>query len=211
MTSFRAREPVSGYTHLAGLVIGLAGSLVLLLDRREDGMLLPNIAYAASLVGLYAASSAYHLTPGSERVTRGLRKIDHSAIFLFIAGSCTPVFWRAFEGATRGWMLGGIWAVALVGIALRVTWMHAPRALYTLMYIGMGWFVVVEAGTVFRALSGLALSLVVAGGIVYTIGALVYATKRPDPWPRVFGFHEIWHLFVLAGSALHYAAIFVLR
>lgn len=202
---------MSGYTHLAGLLLGLVGSLVLLLDRREDGMLLPNLAYAASLIGLYAASSAYHLTPGSERVIGRLRKVDHSAIFLFIAGTCTPVFWRAFTGPTRAWMLGAIWALALVGIVLRVTWMRAPRALYTSMYVGMGWLVVVQAGTVFRALSGLALSLVVAGGVVYTLGAIVYATKRPDPFPRIFGFHEIWHLFVLAGSALHYAAVFVLR
>jgi hemolysin III len=108
-------------------------------------------------------------------------------------------------------MLGGIWLVAVAGIVLRLSWMHAPRALYTAMYVGMGWFIVVEAGTVVRVLSGLALSLVVAGGVVYTIGAIVYAAKRPNPYPRVFGFHEIWHLFVLAGSALHFAAIFVLR
>lgn len=207
---YRAREPVSGYTHLAGLLVGCAGGLLLLGRTRGAESFFPNVAYVVTLLALYAASAAYHLVPGSERLTRRLRQVDHSAIFLFIAGSCTPIFWRAFAGGDRALMLGVVWAIAAAGIVFRVAWMQAPRALYTSMYIAMGWLVLIKANAAFHALSASALALVVAGGVTYMLGALVYATKRPDPLPRVFGFHEIWHLFVLAGSSLHYAAIFVL-
>lgn len=206
-----AREPVSGYTHLAGLAAGYVGALFLVGRAWGSDLLWPTVAYAVSLVALYAASSTYHLVPGSEALTRRLRTLDHAAIFSFIAGTCTPVFWRAFDGRDRAWMLGGIWILALLGIVLRVAWMRAPRALYTSMYVAMGWLVLVKGGTAFRALTSPVIALVVAGGVTYTLGALVYATKRPDPFPRVFGFHEIWHLFVLGGSALHYLAIFELR
>ena len=117
---------------------------------------------------------------------------------------------RAFEGATLAWMLGTAWTLAIAGTILRMCWMNAPRALYTAMYVAMGWLVLVQARTAMRALPPVAFALVAAGGVTYTLGAIVYATKRPDPLPRVFGFHEIWHLFVMGGSTLHYAAIFVL-
>jgi hemolysin III len=209
ITRHRAREPVSGYTHLGGLLVGCLGAL-LLLSRARGGSFAPNLAYVLTLLGLYAASSAYHLVPGSERLTKRLRQVDHAAIFLFIAGSCTPIFWRAFEGGDRGLMLGVVWAIAAIGIVFRVVWMNAPRALYTSMYVAMGWLVLIKANAAFHALSWPVLAFVIAGGLTYMLGALVYATKRPNPLPSVFGFHEIWHIFVLAGSALHYAAIFVL-
>jgi hemolysin III len=206
----RAREPVSGYTHLGGLVVGALGALLLLARARGASSFFPDLAYVVTLLGLYGASSAYHLVPGSERLTQRLRQVDHAAIFLFIAGSCTPIFWRAFEGSDRGLMLGVVWAIAAIGIVFRIAWMNAPRALYTSMYVAMGWLVLIKAKAAFHALPAPVLALVVAGGITYMLGALVYATKRPNPLPRIFGFHEIWHLFVLAGSALHFVAIFVL-
>jgi len=204
------RDAISGYTHLGGLLVGCAGAVALLIRVRSSDVFVPTIAYVITLLLLYAASSAYHLIPGSARVTERLRKLDHSAIFLFIAGTCTPVFWRAFQGSTRQWMLVTLWVLAALGILMRIAWMGAPRVLYTVTYVAMGWLVLVKGTTAFRALPGLALALVVAGGITYTLGAIVYATKRPNPIPRIFGFHEIWHLFVLGGSTLHYAAIFVL-
>ncbi len=107
-------------------------------------------------------------------------------------------------------MIAAAWTLAAVGIVLRMAWMHAPRALYTSMYVAMGWLIVVTGGAAFPALPALPLALIVAGGMTYMLGAFVYATKRPDPIPSVFGFHEIWHIFVLAGSSFHFAAIFVL-
>jgi len=167
--------------------------------------------YSASLIALYAASSAYHLFVAGERTTRLLRALDHLAIFLLVAGTCTPVFLRAFEGATRTVMLVAIWGVAIGGILVRALWRSAPRALYTALYVAMGWMVVLRWHDVRHALPALALFLIVAGGVTYTLGAAVYALRKPDPFPRVFGFHEIWHLFVLGGSVLHFAAVASLR
>ncbi len=104
-------------------------------------------------------------------------------------------------------MLATVWILAAAGITFRTVWMSAPRLLYTLLYLAMGWMFVVGGPRGFHALPGTVIALVLAGGITYTVGAVVYALKRPDPFPHVFGFHEIWHLFVLGGSVLHYAAI----
>jgi|SRR5579859_2827924 len=201
------RDPVSGYSHLAGCALACIGAAALLaraasLDARVTG-----VVYGACLVALYAASSAYHLAPSGEVLRRRLRSLDHAAIFLLIAGTCTPVFWRAFDGVARVAMLAGVWVVGALGIAFRLAWPKAPRWLYTAMYVAMGWMFVIQGPRGFHALPAVAMGLVLAGGVTYTAGAVVYALKRPDPFPRVFGFHEIWHLFVLAGSALHYAAV----
>jgi hemolysin III len=206
----RASDLVSGSSHLAGLVLATIGLFALVALARGPASLATHLAYGVSLVALYAASSAYHLIPGDERLATRLRKLDHSAIFAMIAGSSTPIFWRAFDGAARAWMIGAIWAIAIVGIAFRLSWMHAPRALYTATYVAMGWLVVVRGPAALLALPHAVLALIVAGGVAYTLGAVVYALKRPNPFPRVFGFHEIWHLFVLAGSALHYGAVLLL-
>lgn len=207
---WHARDPVSGYSHLVGLVLAAVGALALLACAHGSAALATSATYGVCLIALYAASSAYHLVPGDETLIARLRKLDHSAIFLMIAGSCTPIFWRAFEGGTRVWMLGGIWAIAFAGIAFRIVWMSAPRVLYTVMYVAMGWLFVVRGPSGLHALPTAALAFIVAGGLTYTLGAVVYALKRPNPFPRVFGFHEIWHLFVLGGSALHYVAIVIL-
>jgi hemolysin III len=208
----RLKDPVSGLSHLAGLGLALAGVAWLVACGGEDaGMNAGICVYGASLIALYAASSAYHLVVADERATRTLRALDHMAIFLLVAGTCTPIFWRAFEGAARTAMLGAIWGMAIVGIALRAAWGRAPRAVSTTLYVAMGWMILVRWAEVRRAIPGAALALVVAGGVTYTLGAIVYVLKRPNPFPRVFGFHEIWHLFVLGGSAMHFAAVAALQ
>jgi hemolysin III len=211
--SDRVKDPVSGFSHLTGLVVALAAVSFLLgfvYARGNRAMLASCAAYGATLLALYAASSVYHLVLASPRVTRLLRLLDHAAIYLLIAGTCTPVFHRAFEGETRVVMLGVVWGLAASGVLLELVWRSAPRLLTTAIYVAMGWLAVVRWGDVVHALPTLALALVVGGGVLYTLGALVYASKRPDPWPDVFGFHEIWHLFVLGGSATHFAAVAVL-
>jgi len=208
---WRAREPVSGYSHLAGLGLGCAGAVVLLARAGHGGASTATaLVYLVCMVGLYAASSAYHLLPSGEVLRRRLRKLDHAAIFLMIAGTCTPIFWHAFAGTTRTAMLCGVWGVAFAGIAFRLVWLTAPRALYTVMYVAMGWMFAMQGPRAFQALPGAVMVLLLLGGLTYTAGAVVYALKRPDPFPGVFGFHEIWHLFVLGGSAFHYAAIVAL-
>jgi hemolysin III len=203
----RFKEPVSGFTHLAGFMLAVAGVAWLAVRGACAGVLV----YGASLVALYAASSAYHLVPGGKRVARMLRAFDHVAIFLLVAGTCTPVLSRALEGTARVAMLASIWGAAAVGIVLRASWRRAPRAVYTALYVAMGWMAVLRWTDLRRALPVEVVALILAGGIVYTLGAVVYALRRPNPFPRVFGFHEIWHLFVLGGSALHFAAVAALR
>lgn len=206
------KDPVSGLTHLAGCGLGAFGAVFLVARGGRDG---PSrsalVVYGLCLVALYAASASYHLIDVAGAWSRRLRLLDHIAIFFMVAGTCTPIFYRAFSGRERVWMLGGIWTVALAGAAFKLLWRSAPRPLYTAIYLAMGWGVVMRWPTVSAAIPLPALGLVVAGGVTYSLGALVYALKRPDPFPRSFGFHEIWHLFVLAGSGLHYAAIAALR
>jgi hemolysin III len=205
------KDPVSGFTHLAGLGFALLGAGWLV--GRAHGAHATRAAvatYGLCLVLLYAASALYHLVPTGERSTRALRVMDHAAIYAVIAGTCTPIFQRAFDGPMRVVMLGGIWTAALVGIGIKLCWRSAPRLLSTALYVAMGWAIVIRWSTVVAVFPGIVVALVVAGGVVYTLGAVVYALRWPDPRPRVFGFHEIWHLFVLGGSALHWAAIALL-
>jgi hemolysin III len=204
------RDPFSGLSHAFGLVLGACGSIWLFAQAQSLGARIAIAVYAACLVALYAASTLYHLVDAGEHVTRRLRLFDHSAIFLFVAGTSTPVLFHGLRGGQRVIMLSLLWGLAVIGVGLKVFAPSAPRALSTAMYVGMGWSVVVVAPALVAALSPACLACVAVGGVVYTAGAVVYATKWPDPRPPVFGFHEVWHLFVLAGSALHFAAIALL-
>jgi hemolysin III len=207
----KIKDPVSGFTHLAGCALAFVGAAWLLAHERGDTGAVACVAiYGVCLVTLYAASSAYHLIAASERTTRALRLFDHIAIFLMVAGTCTPIYYRAFSGGTRLAMLAAIWLAAVVGIVFKLAWPRAPRALYTAIYIVMGWGIVFRGAIVVASLPHAATALIVAGGLTYTAGAIVYMIRRPNPLPKVFGFHEIWHLFVLGGSALHYGAIALL-
>lgn len=204
------KDPFSGISHGVGLVLALVGSGWLLGNARDFVSLATLGIYTACLVVLYAASTIYHLVLAGERLTRALRLFDHVAIFLFVAGTSTPVLVRGLSGNTRVAMLAVMWGVAAVGIAAKLLWRTAPRALYTMMYVGMGWSVVGAGRALMNGLTPASFALVVAGGVVYTLGAVVYALKWPNPRPERFGFHEIWHLFVLGGSGLHFAAIALL-
>jgi hemolysin III len=202
------REPFSGLSHLAGFVLAVVGAGVLAVLAR-DGQRIAALIYAASLVLLYAASSAYHLVDRGHAVTMRLRRLDHAAIFFLIAGTSTPLFVAALGGGARVFMLAAVWGMALVGVLFRTFWLTAPRWLYTATYLATGWVVVLRWKAVVAGLGSGAFALLVAGGVVYSLGALVYALKWPDPRPGRFGFHEVWHLFVLVASALHFAAIAV--
>lgn len=168
------------------------------------------VVFGVSLILLYSASSIYHALELDPKAALALRKVDHMMIFVLIAGTYTPFTLGPLRG-TWGWSLfGAIWGCAVVGMAVKLFWMGAPRWLSTAFYILMGWMVVIAIYPLSQAVSIPALVWLVAGGVLYTAGAVLYATKWPNPWPGVFGFHEIWHLFVMAGSAAHYVAVWQL-
>lgn len=206
----RLREPVSGLTHLAAGVLALAGLGVLLATAARSGRADQAVAFGVfgvSMVALYAASSLYHLLPLTAAGTARLRRVDHVCIFFLIAGTYTPFCVLALDGAWSVGLMGAVWALALGGAVLKLLWIECPRPLSVGLYVAMGWMVVVAAPALLREVPAGGLAWVAAGGLLYSVGALVYGLRRPDPLPGVFGFHEVWHLFVIAGSACHFWSV----
>jgi len=163
--------------------------------------------YSLSLVVLFAVSAIYHRVQwAEERIRAWMRRADHASIFVLIAGTYTPVSLLGLGGDDGRRLLIMIWASAAAGVLLSLFWVKAPKALIALVAVAMGWMIVPYFAEV-REFLGAYVWLILAGGIVYTIGALVYALKRPDPWPRVFGYHEVFHALTLVGALLHFAAI----
>ena len=202
------REPVNGFTHLAGAILGALGLIALVALTADDpAKMVSMIVYGVSLILLYSASSAYHLTKGSQSLQDWLRSLDHAAIYLLIAGTYTPFCYNILSGGWRWGMLGLVWALALVGIIYKIALRrHSHSQVSTALYVGMGWLALLILPRIIETLAPGALALLVAGGLVYTFGAVIYALRRPN-FHRHFGHHELWHLFVLGGSALHYLAV----
>lgn len=201
-------EPVSGLTHLAGAIVALIGQIILLVMGWPGvEKIIATLVYGLSLVGLFSASALYHLVNAGPKVTAALRKLDHAAIYLLIAGSYTPFCLLAFEGFFRWGMLAIVWTFALVGIIVKLFYMGSPRWVSAAIYLLMGWLCLLAAGEMFTALSAFSLAWMIAGGVIYTLGAVVYAAKLFDFAPGKFGFHEVWHIFVLLGAAAHFLAV----
>lgn len=156
------------------------------------------------MVSLYTASALYHLLPLSERWQRKLRTLDHVMIYMLIAGTYTPICLVPLHGGWGWSIFGVVWGLAFAGIFLSIFRLETPRWISTSIYLFMGWICIVAIYPLVTLLSSEGLFWLVSGGMFYTIGAIIYALKRPNPWPGIFGFHEIWHLFVMAGSACHF-------
>jgi len=209
--TFRLREPVNGLIHLVGALLSVVGLIVMVVAAVHYGTVWHVVAYSIfgiSLVLLYSASSLYHLLPLSERGIRSLERIDHIMIFVLIAGTYTPFCLVPLRGPW-GWSLFGIiWALALAGILFKIFWMHAPQWLSTTIYLLMGWVVIVAIFPLVATLPTGALIWLVLGGVIYSIGAVVFAFEWPNPFPKVLDHHAIWHLLVMAGSFCHFWAVF---
>ena len=206
----KLREPVSGLTHLAGVLLALVGLNVLLVRASGAGRVDQFVAFGVfgcSLVALYGASALYHLLPVSPAAVARLRRLDHATIFILIAGTYTPICVLALEGGWGAGLLGLVWTLALGGVVLKILWMDAPRWLSVGLYLAMGWIAVIAASAIFEAIPPGGIAWILGGGLVYSLGAVIYGLKWPDLVPGVFGFHELWHLFVLVGSACHFWAM----
>jgi len=160
-----------------------------------------------SVAAMLTTSALFHRVNWSPKARRRMRRADHSAIFLCIAGTYTAVAGLSLPDTDAWIILGIVWAASIIGIAMRFTWLDAPKWAVALPYIAVGWIAVGAVPEFFHYLGGVGFALMLAGGLLYTIGAIVYALRRPDPWPTVFGYHEIFHAFVVAAVVLHLSLI----
>ena len=165
------------------------------------------LVYGAGLCLMLAASALYHRLNCSPGVRSMLCRIDHSAIYVFMAASYTPVGILLLDGTLRWVVLGSVWGGCLAGVALSVAWVTAPRVLFALSYVALGWVVVIAFPELSAKLDVTPLVLFGAGGLLYSAGAVIYALRRPDPWPATFGFHEIFHALVVAAAVTHFVAM----
>lgn len=200
------RPLLRGWIHAVATPVALVAAVVLLMQAQGQHRVAVGV-FAALLVGLYATSSTYHLGRWSARGRYVLARCDGAMIQLFIAGTFTPIAFTALDGRWRLASLLVAWGVAIVGAVVAASPLRAPRWLGTLGYIAAGWLAVVPFLRIATALPWQGSTLIALGGVLYTLGAVVYATRKPDPLPTWFGFHEVFHLFVVAGSTAHYIAI----
>ena len=199
------KDPWSALTHFFGFVAAIPALVALVLLSRHDGPKLVGMTiYGASLVGVFLTSSAYHFFDFGRRGNEWLRKADHAAIFLLIAGTYMPPMIHLLDGTWRIAMISMVGGLAIAGVIFKLVWVRSPKWLSTAMYLGLGWAICIPAHIVLPQLSGWPLFWIVAGGLSYTVGAVVYVCQWPDPWPDVFGHHEVWHLFVLFGAGAHF-------
>jgi hemolysin III len=204
----RLRDPFSGLTHLAAAVASAFGLAVLLVVARGAGESQVSIlVYGCTLVLMFSSSAAYHLVKSSPKVETILRKLDHTAIYLLIAGTYTPICLHFFSGFWRRGVLAVIWSMAVIGIAVTAFLINAPRGLTAGVYVMMGWLSLMAIKEMLVAMPVGALVWLLMGGLCFTAGAVVYATRRPDFFPGVFGFHELWHVFVILGCLCHFVLV----
>lgn len=202
-----SKPRLRGRIHQVGFFVSIpAGAILVAL---ADGAAATAVAavYAASLSAVFGASAAYHRGAWSPQVRRWMKRLDHSMIYVLIAGSYTPVTVLALRGAWEAVLLSVIWAGAAVGITLKMVKPDGLSLLTAILYMAMGWLALVALPQLVRGMSLAELVLLVCGGLLYTAGAIVFASRRPDPMPEVFGYHEIWHAFMVAAAACHYAMI----
>lgn len=206
--TFTIREPGSALTHFIAMLLTAGASIPLLIKASEAGTiyLVAMFIFISSMILLYGASATYHCVTLSKAAIKLLRKVDHSMIFVLIAGSYTPVCLLVLNKKQGYPLLIAVWAVALVGITIKFLWITCPKWFSSLIYIAMGWLCIFVFGPIVRSIPRAAFGWLLAGGIIYTIGGIVYALKLPlfNAKHKYFGSHEIFHLFVMFGSFCHF-------
>jgi hemolysin III len=203
----KIKEPVSCLTHLFGALMSVVAMALMVYEAaalQKPVHALSFAIFGLSLILLYSASSAYHMFNLSEKGTLRLKKIDHMMIYVLIAGTYTPFCLIALDGTVKWVLFGTIWSLAVIGILFKLLWINAPRWISVAFYLFMGWLAVFTIPDLIGSVPDGAIAWTVTGGLSYSVGAVIYGIKKPDPFPEVFGFHEIWHLFVLGGSFSHF-------
>ena len=208
---FKLRDPISGLTHLLGAILSIVALILLVYYSVKHATVWHIVAFSifgASLILLYTASSLYHLLPLSEKGVAILRKIDHMMIFVLIAGTYTPICLVALRGPWGWSLLSIIWLIAIAGIILKGFWFNIPRWLSTLIYALMGWLAVTVLYPLIKTIPLGGFIWLIVGGLLYTIGAVIYGLKWPNITSKFLGFHEIFHIFVMMGSFSHFMLMF---
>jgi hemolysin III len=196
-----------GVTHAYAFFISVVAASLLIVLTPAGTPRAAAAIYGAGLCALFGVSGLYHRWRWDPRWKSVLRRVDHSNIYLFIAASYTPVGTLVLSGATQWIVLVSVWAGALAGVTLSIAWINAPRFVCSLCYCSLGWVAVLAFPQLQAELPAAPLLLIGLGGLLYTIGAVVYALGRPNPWPAVFGFHEIFHVFVILAAIAHFVAM----
>lgn len=201
------KPKLRGWLHLGWTPLAFISGLVLVIGAPTTLGRIGGVVFLIGSLLLFGTSALYHRRTWSPVGDRTLRRIDHANIFVFIAATYTPLALLLLTGASRVALLAIIWTAAVCGLLFRVLWLSAPRPLYVALYLVMGWAALGWLGQFLASGGPLILSLIVAGGLCYTVGAIVYARKRPDPWPRWFGFHEVFHTFTILAFVSHYVGV----
>jgi hemolysin III len=196
-----------GVSHAAAFLLAVAAAIVLLVLAKGARADVAVAIYGVGLVALFGGSALHHRWPGPRRFKPLLRRIDHSTIFVFIAATYTPVALIVVDGPIAWVLLVGAWAGAVAGVVFSLGWIDAPRPVVAGSYVALGWLALIAAPQLVRELDAVPVALFAAGGVLYSAGAVVYARKSPDPWPRTFGFHEVFHALVILAAAAHYVAL----
>ncbi len=200
-----------GLTHFV-LIFFAVVALIALLTRSGDPLTLPQIVsfsiFGTAMILLYTASTLYHWLPFDGKKLEIFRKIDHVMIFVFIAASYTPICLVSLQGGWGWSIFGTVWAITIAGLFLKIFWLNAPRKLYTAIYLLMGWLIIIGIWPLSQKVDFMGIIWLFIGGFFYTVGATIYALKKPDPFPGFFGFHEIFHVFIIFGSFSHFWMIY---
>jgi hemolysin III len=209
----RDKPKLRGVLHQAAFVIALAVAPFMIFAADGERRRLAAAVFAGSVAACFGASALYHRVTWTPRVRLWMRRVDHAGVYLLIAGTYTPVSLLVLEGAWRPVVLAIVWAGAAAAIVLKFVWVAAPKWLTAAIGIALGWVAVVALPQLVTRLNPAALILLVVGGLAYTAGAVVYARRRPDPAPAVFGYHELFHALTIVGVACQYVAIafFIVR
>jgi len=204
------RPALRGAMHRASVPVAICLTVLLTVRAPTGDTRAAAIIYGVCVVAMLTVSGIYHLPSLFSRNRRILRRLDHATILVAIAGTYTGVIVLGMSGTTQTVLLVLVWLVAVTGIVLRMVWFDGPVVLGAIVYLGTGWFLIVHPVAFLEALDRVQMSLLAAGGLMYTVGAVLFAMRRPNPWPATFGYHEVWHVFVVGAALCHWVSVYLL-
>ena len=196
-----------GRIHQVAFFVSIPAGVVLVLLASGPVATAVTLIYAVSLSAVFGSSAAYHRGVWSERAHRWMRRLDHSMIFVLIAGSYTPISVLVLDGTWEAVLLSLVWTGAAIGVTLKMVRPHGLSVTSAILYMGLGWLAMIAFPQLVRGMTTAEVALMISGGLLYTAGAIVFASRKPDPRPETFGYHEIWHAFMVAAATCHYAMV----